>query len=192
LTVSLVAIVVGIIGAKVWYWRLHPDESLIRGGWAVDGFLIVAPIAAVVAMLALDAPIGLALDAVAPGLFFAVAIGRIGCFVTGCCAGQITGSRWGVWSSDRRVGARRIPTQLLESAAGLLVGLAALGLVVGQAPALHGLVFLAGFAVYGAVRQALLRLRVERRRSSRTLPATAAAVVLVVLVIGAALLIQGG
>ena len=192
LLASLLGLAAGLIGAKVWYWRLHPDESLIRGGWAVDGFLIVAPIAAVVAMLALDAPIGLALDAVAPGLFFAVAIGRIGCFVTGCCAGQITGSRWGVWSSDRRVGARRIPTQLLESAAGLLVGLAALGLVVGQAPALHGLVFLAGFAVYGAVRQALLRLRVERRRSSRTLPATAAAVVLVVLVIGAALLIQGG
>ena len=192
LLASLLGLAAGLIGAKVWYWRLHPDESLIRGGWAVDGFLIFAPIAAVVAMPALDAPIGLALDAVAPGLFFAVAIGRIGCFVTGCCAGQITGSRWGVWSSDRRVGARRIPTQLLESAAGLLVGLAALGLVVGQAPALHGLVFLAGFAVYGAVRQALLRLRVERRRSSRTLPATAAAVVLVVLVIGAALLIQGG
>jgi len=145
-----------------------------------------------VAMLVVDVPIGVALDAIAPGLFLAVAIGRVGCFVTGCCAGRITGSRWAIWSSDRRIGARRIPTQLLESAVGLLIGLAALGLVVGIAPALDGVVFLAGFAAYGAVRQALLRLRVERRRSSRTLPATAAAVVLVVLVISAALLIQGG
>jgi phosphatidylglycerol:prolipoprotein diacylglycerol transferase len=192
LLASLLGLAAGLIGAKVWYWRLHPDESPIRGGWAVDGFLIVAPVAAVVAMLVLDVPIGLALAAVAPGLLFAVAIGRVGCFVTGCCAGRITGSRWGVWSSDRRVGARRIPTQLLESAAGLLIGLGALGLVVGLAPALHGVVFLAGFAAYGTVRQALLRLRVERRRSSRTLPATAAAVVLVVLVIAAALLVQGG
>lgn len=189
---SLVGLAAGLIGAKVWYWRLRPDESLIRGGWAVDGFLIVAPIAAVMAMLVLEVPIGLALDAVAPGLFFAVAIGRIGCFVTGCCAGRITGSRWGIWSSDRRIGARRIPTQLLESAAGLFIGLAALGLVVGLAPAVHGAVFLVGFAAYGATRQALLRLRVERRRSSRTLPATAVAVALVVLVIAAAQLSQGG
>lgn len=192
LLASLLGLAAGLIGAKVWYWRLHPDESLIRGGWAVDGFLIVAPIAAVTAMLVLEVPIGLALDAVAPGLFFAVAIGRIGCFVTGCCAGRITGSRWGIWSSDRRIGARRIPTQLLESAAGLSIGLAALGLVVGLAPAVHGAVFLVGFAAYGAVRQALLRLRVERRRSSRSLPATAVAVAAVVFLIGAALLVQGG
>ena len=84
LLASLLGLAAGLIGAKVWYWRLHPDESLIRGGWAVDGFLIVAPIAAVTAMLVLEVPVGLALDAVAPGLFFAVASGRVGCFVTGC------------------------------------------------------------------------------------------------------------
>ncbi len=106
------------------------------------------------------------LDATAPGLFFAVAIGRVGCFLTGCCAGRCTSSRWGVWSSDRRIGARRIPAQLLESAAGLLIGLVAAWLVIGSVPVVEGLNFVAAFGVYLVVRQLLLRLRAERREYS--------------------------
>jgi phosphatidylglycerol---prolipoprotein diacylglyceryl transferase len=97
-------------------------------------------------------------------LFFAVAIGRLGCFLTGCCAGRVTSSRWGIWSSDRRIGARRIPTQLLESGAGLLIGVTALPLTLIHMRAVHGAVFVAAFAVYLAVRHLLVRLRAESRR----------------------------
>ena len=121
---------------------------------------------AVAALLAFNLPIGVFLDAAAPGMFFAVAIGRLGCFFTGCCAGRCTRSRWGVWSSDRRVGARRVPTQLLESAAGLLIGVAAVLLVLFEVPGVSGLVFVATMAGYIAVRQMLLRLRAERREYS--------------------------
>lgn len=186
LVASLIALVSGLIGAKLWYAVLHPDESIVRGGWAVDGFLIVAPLAVVLSLLAFQLPIGTVLDAATPGLFLAVAIGRVGCFLAGCCAGRCTRSRWGVWSSDRRVGARRIPTQLLESAAGLLIGLVSLLVVVGLNLPIHGAIFVAAFAIYAIVRQPLLRVRAEHRKSSRTLPATAVAAAVVLLAVAVA------
>jgi phosphatidylglycerol:prolipoprotein diacylglycerol transferase len=184
LVASTIALISGLIGAKVWYAVLHPEESIIKGGWAVDGFLVIAPLVALAAMSAVNLPIGAVLDATAPGIFFAVAIGRVGCFLTGCCAGRITASRWGVWSSDRRVGARRFPAQLLESGAGLLIGVATLLLVVPGGLPVHGAVFISALAAYGLARQALLRTRAEQRKSYRTLPITAAATGLVVIGVG--------
>ena len=168
LVVSLLALVSGLIGAKVWYAVLHPGpwRQSLTGGWSVDGFLVIAPAVAVAALLAFNLPIGVFLDATTPGVFFAVAIGRLGCFFTGCCAGRCTSSRWGVWSSDRRVGARRVPSQLLESAAGLLIGVAAALLVLFDVRGVSGLIFVAAFAAYIVVRQFLLRLRAERREYS--------------------------
>lgn len=192
LAASILASVAGLIGAKAWYTVLHPDQSLIKGGWAVDGFLIVAPVAAALTLYAWDLPIGRVLDATAPGIFFAVALGRIGCFLTGCCAGRCTASRWGIWSSDRRVGARRLPAQLWESAAGLALGIVTLVAVVGGVLPIQGGVFVLGFAIYAAIRQALLRVRAERRRSYRTLPLTAVAAGLVVVVVTVLSLAQGG
>jgi phosphatidylglycerol---prolipoprotein diacylglyceryl transferase len=168
LVVSLVALVSGMIGAKLWYAALHPGpwRQAILGGWAVDGFLVVAPVVAVATLVAFNLPVGVFLDAATPGLFFAVAIGRIGCFFTGCCAGRCTRSRWGLWSSDRRVGARRIPAQLLESVAGLVIGGAAALLILGHAPRIDGAVFVGAFVMYLLVRQTLLRVRAESRRFS--------------------------
>ncbi|MEW5990413.1 MAG: prolipoprotein diacylglyceryl transferase family protein [Chloroflexota bacterium] len=183
LAASLLAIAAGLIAAKAWYAVLHPDESIIRGGWAVDGFLVVAPVVAVVAIHALELPMGVVLDAATPGLFFAVALGRVGCFVTGCCAGRCTSSRLGIWSSDRRVGARRIPTQLLEAVAGVAIGAVSSLLVLGHALPVHGLTFVVAFAAYTVVRQVLLRLRAERRRSARTVPLTAGAAAAVLIAV---------
>ena len=168
LVASLLAVALGLVGAKLWYAVLHPGpwRQAILGGWAVDGFLAVALLVGMTTLVALNLPVGTVLDATAPGLFFAVAIGRVGCFLTGCCAGRCTTSRWGVWSSDRRVGARRIPAQLLESAAGLLIGAATGVLVLSGAAVGGGLVFVVAFGVYLIVRQLLLRLRAERREYS--------------------------
>ena len=167
LLVSLLALGFGLIGAKLWNAVLHPSpwRQWIQG-WAVDGFLVVALVVAVGALLAFNQSVGVFLDAATPGLFFGVAIGRVGCFVTGCCAGRITRSRWGVWSSDRRVGARRVPAQLLESSAGLVIGVSAALLVLGHAIRVDGAIFVAAFAAYALVRQALLRVRAERREYS--------------------------
>ncbi len=168
LGVSLLALVAGLIGAKVWYAVLHPGPwpQALLGGWSVDGFFLVSPVVAIVASLALGLPIGRFLDASAPGLFLGVAIGRLGCFFTGCCAGRCTSSRWGIWSSDQRVGARRIPAQFLESAAGFGIGLASALLILNDVPTAPGLVFVGASGAYILVRQFLLRLRAERRQYS--------------------------
>ena len=189
---SVLGLVVGLIGAKMWYAILNPERSLVRGGWAVDGFLVVAPLVAALMLYASSQPIGGVLDAAAPGIYFAVALGRIGCFLTGCCAGRCTASRWGIWSSDRRMGARRIPTQLLESVAGLMLGVATLVLLLGDMVPIEGATFVAAFLIYAIVRQGLLRLRVERRRESRTVPLTAAAAGVVAIVIAALIVAQKG
>lgn len=164
LGISVIGLLAGLAGAKAWYvvrhprvWRDAPGE-----GWSVDGFLVTLPLVVVAGLLISGIPIGLFLDASAPALYFGVAIGRLGCFLTGCCAGRCTRARWGVWSSDRRVGARRIPTQLLESATGLAIGAVTLVLFLAGSPAPSGLLFVGALVVYSAARRILLGLRAER------------------------------
>ena len=163
MVVSLLAIASGVLGAKIWSRILNPGEAIVGPGWAVDGFLVVAAVVAVGLLLAFDLPVGVFLDASAPGIFFAVAIGRLGCFFTGCCAGRPTRHRLGIWSSDRRIGARRIPAQLFESAAGLALGIVATLLVLGGSALFPGVTFAVTGVAYLAVRTILLRLRAEPR-----------------------------
>jgi phosphatidylglycerol---prolipoprotein diacylglyceryl transferase len=162
-TVSLVAIVAGIAGAKLWFIVLHRREHRIEG-WCIQGFIAGATLAAAILLVVLEVPAGVFLDVTAPGLLVGVAVGKVGCFFAGCCGGPPTASRWGVWSSNQRVGARRIPTQLLESVLALSVGLGVLVAVLGHGPA-GGAFFLAGLAAYTLGRQALLRLRAEPRKT---------------------------
>ncbi len=162
-TVSLVAIVVGIVGAKMWFIVLHRHEHRIEG-WCIQGFIAGATSAAAIMLVVLDVPAGAFLDVTAPGLLFGLAVGRVGCFFAGCCGGPPTASRWGVWSSDQRVGTRRIPTQLLESVLALSLGLLVLVAILGHGLA-GGAYFVASLAAYTLGRQGLLRLRAEPRKT---------------------------
>ena len=179
LLVSVVAIVAGVVGAKIRFMAVHRHEGRFEG-WSIQGFLAAIAIVAPIALAIANVPIGVLLDASAPGLFLGLAIGRIGCFFAGCCAGRPTSAAWGVWSSDQRLGMRRIPTQLLESGLALGIALVALVAVLGYRP-LNGGIFVAALALYTLARQGILRLRVERPTSVRggTLIAAAAAVVLI-------------
>lgn len=163
-SITVIALLAGLGGAKLRYvmlhrhtWRSSPGE-----GWAVDGFLVVMPAVVITGLLALGIPIGMFVDASAPALFFGIAIGRVGCFLTGCCAGRPTSSRWGIWSSDRRIGARRIPAQLLEAGVGLVLAVVTLFVLVELRPGIEGLTFLAAISLYTVARRVLLRLRAER------------------------------
>ena len=167
LVVTLAAVIGGIVGGKLWYALIRPTrwrESLTEG-WSVDGSMLGGAVLGIATLLVLGLPVGSFLDAGAVAFFVGVGVGRLGCFFTGCCAGRCTASRWGIWSSDRRIGARRIPTQLLESALGLTLAVVAGGLIL-VGPPVHGLVFVVGAALYVGARQFLLRLRADARRSS--------------------------
>lgn len=183
LVVSLSASVAGYAGAKAWYLALHRRglKSLATEGLCIQGFLVGAAIILVAAFAVLRLPVGTFLDAATPGLFLGIAIGRPGCIFAGCCSGRPTASRWGVWASDRRVGTRRVPTQLLEALVGLAIGIAALILVLHSRPALPGAIFVGALAAYTFFRQLLLPFRAEPRKSSIGPRLTMAAAALVLI-----------
>ena len=158
-TISLLSIAVGSIGAKAWYLFLY--RSLV--GWCIQGFVVASTLTAAILLLALGVPAGIFLDATAPGLLFGMAIGRIGCFFAGCCGGPPTASHFGMWSSDQHVGARRVPTQLMESGLAGILGLVVLIAILTHGPA-GGAFFAAALATYTLVRQGILRLRAEPRK----------------------------
>lgn len=189
--ISLGASIVGYLSAKTWYLVQHrkPLRTFIHAGACIQGFLVGAIATMALALAVSGIPVGTFLDATTPGLFFGMAIGRPGCFLTGCCVGRPTTSRWGLWSSDRRVGIRRIPIQLVEAAVALLIGLVTLALALAADPPFAGAVFLGAIAAYTLCRQVLFPFRAEPRATSlgRTLALGASALVLLVDVAVAAL-----
>src|SRR5260221_1134751 len=180
-TWTLIAIAVGIAGAKVWYIVKHRRAHRFEG-WCIQGFITGASLAAAVLFTVFHAPPGIVLDATAPGLMLGLAVGRVACFLAGCCGGPPTAARWGVWSSDQRVGARRVPTQLLESAFSLSLGLALLVAVLGRGPA-GGAYFVAALAAYTLMREGLLRLRAEPLRTAGPMSAVVSALVLIAAIV---------
>ena len=168
LALSLTGCLLGFVGGKLWYLGLHrkPLSQFLNAGACIQGFLLVslAVLAGGSAILGLG--VRDVLDVTAPSIFLGVAVGRPGCFLTGCCAGRPTGSAWGLISSDRRVAVRRIPVQLLEALSGLVIGAAGLGMVLLLGPRpVPGALFVASLAAYTLVRQLLFPLRVESRTS---------------------------
>jgi phosphatidylglycerol:prolipoprotein diacylglycerol transferase len=178
---TLIAIAVGAAGAKVWHIAKHRHENPFEG-WCIQGFIVGAFLAALILLTVFHAPTGTVLDATTPGLMLGMGVGRVGCFLAGCCGGPPTASRWGVWSSDQRVGARRIPTQLMESAFALIVGVGALVAVLSRGPA-GGAYFVAALAAYTLAREGLLRLRAEPLKIGGPVIAAVSALVLVAAIV---------
>lgn len=161
MSVSVWAVLSGLVGAKLWYVVGHRGRRY--NGWCIQGFIFGAGLVAWILAPTLPMPVGTYLDSLTPGLLIGMGIGRVGCFFAGCCRGKPTASRWGVWSSDQRVGAHRFPTQLFESVLCLVIGLAALLLVVGSAVTPPGAILVGAVTAYTFGRQFLLPLRADPR-----------------------------
>jgi phosphatidylglycerol---prolipoprotein diacylglyceryl transferase len=177
LAVSAAVVLAGIVGSRLWYVMLQrgKTEGLVTRGLCIQGTVAGGALAAVPALLIAGIPVGTFFDAATPGLFFAMAVGRQGCFLGGCCTGRPTASRFGIWSSDGRVGARRVPAQQLEALACLLIGAAALVAFLQFGRSAGGAIFAGAMAVYILARQGLLALRAAPRRWSLAGPVTLAA-----------------
>jgi phosphatidylglycerol:prolipoprotein diacylglycerol transferase len=123
--VSVAAVAGGVADAKAWYIAVHRGRKF--DGWCIQSFVAGAPVVTGAAAFAGPGVLAVVyLSAAGPALLTGIGNGRPGCFWAGCCTGRPTASRWGIWSSDRRVGCRRAPAQLLEAAAALGTGLAVL------------------------------------------------------------------
>lgn len=173
--ISAVACLVGLAGAKAYYLATHRGDNrgLITTGMSIQGFVLAAIATLVGGAVLARVPVGQLLDVSTPGLLFGMTLGRFGCFFGGCCVGLPTSSRWGLWSSDRRVGVRRIPVQLLESCLAATLGAVAL-LVVLSDPRVDGAVFVASIAAYTFGRQLLFPLRGIPRKTVHGRTATMA------------------
>ena len=115
----------GIVGARLFfiilnleYFSVQPLEVLnVRsGGLAWQGGLVFGTIAGLAFIRAKKLPLFITLDLAAPYIALGQAIGRLGCFLNGCCHGKE--SDWGLFFPIHN--AALIPTQLF-SAAGLFV-----------------------------------------------------------------------
>jgi phosphatidylglycerol:prolipoprotein diacylglycerol transferase len=185
---SVAAVAAGVIGGKAWYAAVSGGKW---DGWCIQGFVGgAAVVVAAVAVVGPGVPKGVFLGAATPALLIGMGIGRHACFWAGCCTGRPTASRWGIWSSDRRLGCRRMPVQLYEAWTALIVGAASLGVILALGLPRSGPVGIVALAAYTLVRQAILGLRDEPRhwRYGRTLTATLAALALIA---GAVLLAVG-
>ncbi|MCO4265211.1 prolipoprotein diacylglyceryl transferase [Pseudarthrobacter sp. MDT3-26] len=187
LWLTVLANTVGGVGARLWWLALkrQPLSNFLQAGACIQGFLAGALATVIIGSLIFGLPVGRILDATAAGLFFAMALGRPGCFFTGCCAGRPTASRWGRWSSDRRLGRRRHPVQLYEAFLALLIGLGSLPFMLAGPPNIPGLVFITTVTAYTLGRQLLFPLRED----SRTLRGRTLTIAVCILVLGAVILL---
>lgn len=166
---AVAAAVTGFLAAKVGFMVVHrvPPSEFASAGTLIQVFLVGAFGSLAGFAWLVDLPLLQLLDLTAPGVFAAMALARPGCWLGGCCAGRPTASRWGLWSSDRRIGVRRVPVQLMESALAASVAMMALALVLAVDQRPFGVVLVLSASVYTLGRQLLFPLRTERRRTSR-------------------------
>lgn len=110
LSLAMWLFVSGIIGARLFYvvqyWDMFQKPTLgatlaaiinlTQGGLVVFGSMLAGGAALIVFVYKHNLP-GLALaDLIAPGVVLGAALGRIGCFLNGCCYGGITDAPWAV------------------------------------------------------------------------------------------------
>lgn len=123
---SFVAVVSGIVGARIFYVLENPAYyfnnplevvMLSRGGLSWFGGLILSSISAILFLKKRNLPVYKLLDLMIPFVALAQAIGRIGCLLNGCCFGLE--SKFGLFFPAHK--SVLIPTQAYSSLALLFI-----------------------------------------------------------------------
>ena len=164
---ALAAAVGGIVGARglhvAGHWTeyaRHPLWILMlqRGGMVFYGGLIGG--AAAVAALAISRrlPGARIADAAALAVPLGSAVGRVGCFLNGCCAGRPTNGPLGVSFPDST--AHVLPTQLIDAAANGLILAVLLHVAVRMRPR-DGMLWWIFLMLYAVTRFSVELLRVN-------------------------------
>ena len=126
---GIILILSSIVGARLFYILFydlqytleHPTEllRLRQTGLVFYGGLFSGFCAIYVFCRLKRAPFLLVIDTAAPSIAMGQAIGRIGCFMSGCCYGKPTWVFWAV--KFPQLDQLRHPTQIYESAATFIV-----------------------------------------------------------------------
>jgi phosphatidylglycerol---prolipoprotein diacylglyceryl transferase len=156
---EILLLVPAITGAAAfyvtWHWREywpHPIRTWQEsGGRAMYGGVPVMLLLSVPVLRALDVSLGSFWDVATFTILVGMIITRVGCLMSGCCAGRPSQAWFAVFLPDiDGVWTRRIPNQLLEMALGT-------ALIAAAVPAWHRLprsgdLFLLAMAGYGLGR----------------------------------------
>jgi phosphatidylglycerol:prolipoprotein diacylglycerol transferase len=131
-------IISALLGAKLMliavefdYFKSQPRElfSLVRAGGVFYGGLIAALLVGLWLVGRYKLPAWKTADMIAPGIAVGHVIGRLGCFMAGCCYGRPTDVPWAVTFTDPMASANvgtplntpLHPTQLYDAGAELLI-----------------------------------------------------------------------
>lgn len=163
--ILMAALVGGTLGAKIPIWIAQYREiaasgfdiNTILSGRTIVGGLVGGTLAVwwIKRRLGIKQRIG---NAIAPAISAGIAVGRIGCFLRGCCYGIPTSLPWGVNFGD---GIPRHPTELYESLFGIVAFIILVVLLRKKRP--DG-ILLTGFMIaYFVFRFFLEFIRVEPR-----------------------------
>ncbi len=131
---AFVMIVWAIIGSRLFYvlinfsyYKAHPLDiiKIWQGGLVFSGGLVATAAAMLWYLRRHRLSFWTTGDLWAPSLALGQAIGRIGCFMAGCCYGRPTGSSWGlVFTHPKSLAPLNIPlypTQVFEAVSGFAV-----------------------------------------------------------------------
>ncbi len=133
---SVIVILVSIIGARLayvfvrWDYYQHDLLGIFRiweGGLVQYGGMVAGTLVGLWFFRRRGVDMWAGADLMAPSLAMGVTIGRIGCFLNGCCYGKVCEHPWGVVFSGNSPagmhfpGAHLHPTQLYESFLALVV-----------------------------------------------------------------------
>ena len=194
-------LVAAIVGSRLFYvvtaWETFADNPLEsikiwKGGLVFYGGFIGAVAAAVVYIKLNRLPIWKTADIVAPSLSLGQAIGRLGCFLAGCCYGRHSDVSWAVTFTDQSclapVNTPLHPTQLYSAFTNLAIFIVLW--VFSRRNRVPGRVFWTYVLLYGLTRSIIENLRGDFRGAevfgllsiSQTLGLTGAAVAIVMLI----------
>ncbi len=127
-------VVAAMIGARLFHAILNFDAfwsdplrifRIWEGGLVFYGGFILAAIVSAVYMARHKLPGWKLLDLVSPPLALGLGVGRIGCFLAGCCYGKETSLPWGIVFTDpnslARLNVPLHPTQLYDAVNGWII-----------------------------------------------------------------------
>lgn len=137
---SVYCALTGVVGGKLLmvlfdldFYMRNPGElfslTTLRAGGVFYGGLVLALLVAIIYMRRVKLPVWRTADALAPGVALGHAIGRIGCFMAGCCWGSECHLPWAVTFSNpdthemfgTPLNVPLHPAQLYQSAAEALI-----------------------------------------------------------------------
>jgi len=151
----------GILGARAVYIALDPTAGVLdfpkfwEGGLSFHGALLGGGLAFWLFARRAGLSFLRLADLAAPGVALGQAIGRVGCFLNGCCYGLPTHLPWGARFADLATGKPTPPVhpvQLYEMAGDLVIfGLLSMA-SAGRRTRRRGFIFFLYLALYGLLR----------------------------------------